>query len=219
MPGQPVGAVRTDARRKLGVQQQPPGRAELGEGRQHSPADEQVAVASGLRVALRRGQQPLRLVVGADEGRDPGAEIQLHGDRAAVRQQRSRLGRLVVEERVLAVPDGLGIVLEGEDLAGPVKDLSGGGGLQMSNCLVYAAAPAGAYRLSLGAAPVTSWSPGTTSTRTARARRRAWPPPGARSAITTSWPTTRAPGPSSRSPPRTRRSPSAATTAGPTARR
>src|SRR6266567_1789954 len=69
MPGQPVGAVRTDARRKLGVQQQPPGRAELGEGRQHSPADEQVAVASGLRVALRRGQQPLRLVIGADEGR------------------------------------------------------------------------------------------------------------------------------------------------------
>jgi hypothetical protein len=51
-PRQPVGAVGVDAGRELGVEQQLPGVAELGEVRQRAPAHEQVAVGRGLGIAL-----------------------------------------------------------------------------------------------------------------------------------------------------------------------
>ena len=54
------------------------------------------------------------------------AGVELHGHRPAVGEQGGAFG-VVVEEGVLVVPDGLRIVLPGEDLAGTVEGLSGGG--------------------------------------------------------------------------------------------
>src|SRR5579859_5197825 len=72
MPGQPVGTIGADAGRELNVQQQPSGGAELGEVRQHAPVHEQVAVARGLRVTLRGGEQAFWLFDGPDQRRDAG---------------------------------------------------------------------------------------------------------------------------------------------------
>src|SRR5580700_5345435 len=58
-PGELVGAVGVDSGRELGVEQQRAGPAEGGEVRQRAPADDDVAAAGGLRVALGRGDQAL----------------------------------------------------------------------------------------------------------------------------------------------------------------
>ncbi len=56
----------------------------------------------------------------------PRLLVELHRDRAAVRKL-GHAGRLVVEERVDVVPERLGIVLPGEDLARVVECLAGRG--------------------------------------------------------------------------------------------
>src|ERR1035438_8991217 len=128
MPGQAVGAVGDVNAWQLGVEQQLPGRAELGDVGQVAPADEQVAVAGGLRVSLFRGQQALGLPDGFHQCGHFGRQIQPDGDYPAVAKQVAAVAAgLVVEQRVLVVPDGLGVVLVGEDLARLVEDLAGPG--------------------------------------------------------------------------------------------
>ena len=63
MPGQAVGAVGDVNAWQLGVEQQVPGRAELGDVGYGAPADEQVTVTGGLRVPLFCGQQALGCLV------------------------------------------------------------------------------------------------------------------------------------------------------------
>jgi len=131
VPGETVGAVGVDAGRELGVEGELARRAELREVRLDAPADEQAAVAEQLGVALRRGAQAFRLVVGLDQRRDVGAVVELDGDGAAVGEVDQDVGpgvggagRVVVEERVDAVAVRLGVVLPGEDLARAVEDLA-----------------------------------------------------------------------------------------------
>ena len=127
MPGQAVGTVGGVNARELGVEQQLPGRAELGDEGHGAPADEQVAVAGGLRVPLLCGQQALGLLNRLHQGGHLGRQVQMHGDHPAVGKQPGAAAGLVVEQRVLVVPDGLRVVLIGEDLARPVEDLPGRG--------------------------------------------------------------------------------------------
>src|SRR5712691_5826769 len=119
-PRQPVGAIAVYSGGELRVEQQVPRPAELGEVRQGTPADEQLAVDRRLGVALGGGRQAFWLVVGPDQGSGLGALVDLDLDRAAVREERGS-GRVVVEERVQVGPDLLGVVLPGEQLTGRIE--------------------------------------------------------------------------------------------------
>ena len=109
----------------FGVEQQLPGRAELGDVGQRAPADEQVAARRGLRVPHELRDLALRLVIRLDQGGHPGGEVEPHRHHPAGAEQVA--ARLVVEEGVLAAADGLRVVLPGEDLPVAVEDLAGGG--------------------------------------------------------------------------------------------
>ena len=140
MPGQAVGAVGDVNAWQLGVEQQLPGRAELGDVGYGTPANEQVAVAGGLRVPLFCGQQALGLPGRLHQGGHLGRQIQPDGDHPAIGKQPGAAAGFVVEQRVLVIPDGLGVVLVGEDLARLVEDLPGRG-LEHRTCCACRRAP------------------------------------------------------------------------------
>src|SRR5215475_6584193 len=124
VPWQQVGTVGADASGKVGVEEQLSGGAELGNVAKLAPVDEQVAGGCGLRVAEGGGYAPLRLVNRLDQRRDLGSRVHVHRHDPATGYQRGMAVGAIVEERVHAIADGLGVVLEGEDLTGTVQSLS-----------------------------------------------------------------------------------------------
>lgn len=106
-PRQQIRAVAVDAGGELGVEQQVAGRVVLREVRQRTPADDEVAVGGGLRVALRRRRQRVRLVVGLQQRRR--ARALYTASRAGPRKRGLAVGELLgpyVERVVEGAPVG-----------------------------------------------------------------------------------------------------------------